>query len=64
MGLDADIARYLAELAQATQAVAPPTPPTLAALREATDAGLRALHGPAEAMARTEDFPLPARDGA
>ena len=40
MGLDADIARYLAELAQATQAVAPPTPPTLAALREATDAGL------------------------
>jgi len=64
MGLDADIARYLAELAQATQAVAPPTPPTLAALREATDAGLRALHGPAEAVARTEDFTLPARDGA
>ena len=64
MGLDADIARYLAELAQATQAVAPPTPPTLAELREATDAGLRALHGPAEAMARTEDFTLPARDGA
>ena len=61
MGLDADIARYLAELAQATQAVAPPTPPTLAELREATDAGLRALHGPAEAMARTEDFTLPAR---
>lgn len=61
MGLDADIARYLAELAQATQAVAPPT---LAALREATDAGLRALHGPAEAVARTEDFTLPARDGA
>ncbi|MCB4786677.1 alpha/beta hydrolase [Delftia sp. Lp-1] len=61
MGLDADIARYLAELAQATQAAAPPT---LAALREGTDAGLRALHGAAEAMARTEDFTLPARDGA
>jgi acetyl esterase len=64
MGLDADIARYLAELAQATQAVAPPTPPTLAALREATDTGLRALHGPVEAVARVEDSTLAARDGA
>ncbi|MEG2631341.1 MAG: alpha/beta hydrolase, partial [Comamonas sp.] len=61
MGLDADIARLLAEQARLPQ---PATPPTLAQLRQATDAGLRALHGPVEAVARTADFTLRARDGA
>ena len=61
MGLDTDIARYLQEQARMPQ---PPAAPTLAQLREATDAGLRALHGPAESVARTGDFTLRARDGA
>lgn len=61
MALDVDIARFLAAQARMPQ---PPAPPTLAQLRQATDAGLRALHGPAEPVARTEDFTLRARDGA
>lgn len=61
MGLDANIARYLQEQARMPQ---PPAAPTLAQLREATDTGLRALHGPAESVARTGDFTLRARDGA
>lgn len=61
MPLDTDIARYLREQARMPQ---PPTAPTLAQLRQATDIGLRALHGPAEPVARTGDFTLRARDGA
>lgn len=61
MALDADIARYLREQAQMPQ---PQMPPTLAQMRQATELELRALHGPAEAVARTGDFTLRARDGA
>lgn len=61
MALDADIARYLQAQARMPQ---PATPPTLAQLRQATDAELRALHGPQEPVARTGDFTLRARDGA
>jgi acetyl esterase len=61
MGLDADIARHLAARARMPQAS---VPPTLAALREATDTELRALHAAAEPVARTGDFTLRARDGA
>ena len=61
MALDADIARYLQAQARMPQ---PATPPTLAQLRQATDAELRALHGPQQPVARTADFTLRARDGA
>ncbi len=61
MPLNPDIAHYLREQARKPQ---PSTPPTLAQLRQATDIGLHALHGPAEPVARTGDFTLRARDGA
>lgn len=64
MGLDADIARFLAQQAEQLRMFPPPAPPTLAQMRQATDAGLRALHGPLEPVARTGDFTLSARDGA
>ena len=63
MGLDADIARYLALQAEQAHMFPPPAPPTLAQMRQATDAGLRALHGPLAPVARTADFTLSARDG-
>lgn len=64
MGLDADIARFLAQQAEQLRRFPSPAPPTLAQMRQATDAGLRALHGPLEPVARTGDFTLSARDGA
>lgn len=63
MALDADIARFLAQQAEQARMPPPPEPATLAQMRQATDAGLRALHGPVQTVARTADFTLRARDG-
>ncbi|KWD71454.1 alpha/beta hydrolase [Burkholderia ubonensis] len=57
MPVDPRIAVLLAQLAD----VEPPA--SLAALRAATDASLRAWQGPLEAVARSERFDVPARDG-
>lgn len=53
MSLDPRIATYLARTQNA------PQPASLAELRAATDAGLRQLHGPLEAVASVRDYAVP-----
>ncbi|KVN38643.1 esterase [Burkholderia pyrrocinia] len=57
MPLDPRLAAWLDQLPAAG------SPASLAELRAATDASLRALHGPLETVARTETYAVPVRDG-
>lgn len=57
MPIDANIAALLEQLALAEPAS------SLVALRQTTDIGLRAWHGPLEAIDRTATFEVPTRDG-